>query len=107
MNNAKGDKAMKQANITKRTSINERVERVTTEYRLPAHWAGYLVNGDPTGYDDDELERIEQWEHDHPDEYCVAIDDEVDFCVEGDDDELACERCIYLFEKLEDYSYEG
>ena len=107
MNNAKGDKAMKQTSKANRTPINERVERVTNEYRLPAHWASYFVNGDATGFDDDELERIEQWEHDHPDEYCVAIDDEVDFCQDGDDNELACDRRIYLFEKLEDFGYEG
>ena len=83
--------------------LTETMERVTTEYRLPAHWAAYLVNGDATGYDTDELERIEDWEHEHSEEYCVAIDNEVDFCVEGDDDELACDRCLYVFEKTQPF----
>lgn len=31
------------------------------EYVLPAHYAGYLINGDRDGYEDDELEAIENW----------------------------------------------
>tara|TARA_R110000782_G_scaffold122456_2_gene213775 strand:+ start:506 stop:790 length:285 start_codon:yes stop_codon:yes gene_type:complete len=84
-------------------ALSETMERVTNEYRLPAHWAAYLVNGDATGYEPDELERIEDWEHEHQDEYCVAIDDEIDFCVEGDDDELACKRRLYVFEKTQPF----
>tara|TARA_R110002126_G_scaffold15170_1_gene62430 strand:- start:237 stop:521 length:285 start_codon:yes stop_codon:yes gene_type:complete len=84
-------------------AISESIELVTNEYRLPTHWAGYFVNGDATGYESDELERIEQWEREHPEEYCVAVDDEADFCVEGDDDELACERCLYVFEKTQPF----
>jgi hypothetical protein len=83
--------------------LGGRLRRVTTEYRLPAHWAAYLVNGDATGYDADELERIEDWEHEHSEEYCVAIDDEIDFCVEGDDNELACDRRLYVFEKTQPF----
>jgi hypothetical protein len=83
--------------------LTETIERVITEYLLPAHWGNYFVNGDATGFEDDELERIEQWEHDHPDEYCIAIDDEIDFCQSGDDDELACDRRVYLFEKTQPF----
>jgi hypothetical protein len=83
--------------------LTETIERVTTEYLLPAHWGNYFVNGDATGFEDDELERIEQWEHDHPDEYCIAIDDEIDYCQSGDDDELACDRRVYLFEKTQPF----
>jgi hypothetical protein len=31
------------------------------EMRVPEHWLCYLINGDFSGYDDDELDAIQEW----------------------------------------------
>lgn len=44
------------------------------EYTLPAHYAGYLINGDLTGYTDEEIEQIQQWEKGKG--YCAGTTEE-------------------------------
>jgi hypothetical protein len=30
-------------------------------YTLPGNWAAYLINGDESGYDEGEIDLIDQW----------------------------------------------
>lgn len=75
----------------------------TVEYLLPTHWACYFINGDLTGYEDDEIAEIEAWETDHLGEWCVSVEiEDADITRTGDDQDhgqnLLCERCTYVFE---------
>jgi hypothetical protein len=33
----------------------------TLEFTLPSFWAAYLINDDPSGMDDKEIEAVDQW----------------------------------------------
>ena len=33
----------------------------TLEFTLPSFWAPYLINDDPSGMDDKEIEAVDQW----------------------------------------------
>lgn len=44
---------------------------ITLEYILPTWCLGYLINGDATGLDDDELQTLQDWEKDKG--FCVGI----------------------------------
>ena len=33
----------------------------TLEFTLPSFWAVYLINDDPTGMEDDEIEAVDEW----------------------------------------------
>jgi len=44
------------------------------EYILPAHFASYLINGDASGYTDEELTQVQQWEKGKG--YCVGTTDD-------------------------------
>jgi hypothetical protein len=53
----------------------------TIEARLPSHWASLIVNGDESGYEEDEMEEIadtlrslDVWAH-----RCVEVGDEAEF----------------------------
>jgi len=46
-------------------------------FDLPAHWAAYFINVDPTGYSGDEIAMIETWIDDqlggYPMTYCIGV----------------------------------
>lgn len=75
----------------------------TTTYKLPTHWAAYFINGDATGYDDEELQAINDWQADHPDESCLDVANDAAFMFDSlDDCELGCERATFTFTTHED-----
>ena len=51
------------------------------EWRLPAHWAGALINDDWTGYDGEEAEQIQHvlYHSGLSKHSCLSMDDEADF----------------------------
>ena len=78
----------------------------TLKLTLPQYWAPALINGDFTGYDDDELEQIEEFTKSMVDEHgscrCVDYDDEsADFSRWHDAiayGVLACDVMTYTFD---------
>lgn len=48
-----------------------------TAYKLPAHWASALINGDASGLSDDQA--LAQWLDDVKPGYCVSCDGEPEF----------------------------
>lgn len=51
----------------------------TTTYKLPAHWASVLINGDASGLSDDEDQALAQWLNDVKPGYCLDCNDEPEF----------------------------
>lgn len=70
----------------------------TTTYTLPAHWASYLVNGDPMAYSDQELADILDWlGHEKPGD-CTAVSPEHWFAKTNDATWQAGDVATYTFE---------
>lgn len=46
----------------------------TFTFRLPAHWASALINGDFSGYYDGEESQIDRWLDDHADALGPCLD---------------------------------
>lgn len=71
----------------------------TEEFLLPAHWAPYLINGDASGYTDDELADIDEWCAACAPGPCLDADVEnAELSRQGDDGGLMGERCVYTFQ---------
>jgi hypothetical protein len=70
----------------------------TEEFLLPAHWAPYLINGDASGYTDDELADIDEWCTACAPGPCLGVADDVEFCWRGDDSTLGADRAVYTFQ---------
>lgn len=51
----------------------------TRTYTLPAHWAVYFVNGDASGYEDDEIEAIDAFTESENLGFCVDVAEDTDF----------------------------
>lgn len=79
---------------------------MTFEYfTLPTHWATALVNGDLTGFDDDDLKHIEEFTEDMVHQYgkcwCVDVGEDVNFIRHHDASVygvLACDCSTYTFD---------
>lgn len=75
---------------------------------LPAHWASYLINNDPSSfalYDDGdaELERIDQWCAENSG-YCLDVSEDVSFMPFGSLDcpgELLGDYATYTFQVID------
>lgn len=72
-------------------------------YRLPAHWASTLVNGDSTGNTDEDDDAIDGWYADHPHlGCCLSCDGEPEFRKYHDaPGVLACDVLEFSFPVLE------
>lgn len=70
----------------------------TEEFLLPAHWAPYLINGDASGYTDDELADIDEWCTACAPGPCIDVGNTVEFCWRGDDSTLGADRVVYTFQ---------
>lgn len=55
---------------------NVGVDMEIEEYTLPAYWASYLINGDASGLEDGEQERIDAWLKAHGNPWCLGCSDE-------------------------------
>jgi hypothetical protein len=70
----------KQQQITRDTRIvryhNRHAQRIlTVEAKAPSAWACYLINGDSSGLDTDEIETIERWMSLYGYGACVGAED--------------------------------
>lgn len=70
-----------------------------TIYRLPAHWASALINGDTSGMTDDEEREMDQWLDSASPGWCVACSDETFFSRTTDAGTLAGDCLEFTFQK--------
>lgn len=78
----------------------------TATFTLPAHWAGYLINGDATSFSlyddgDQELAYIDQWVKMNDLGFCLDCSEYPEFATSCDADTLAGDTLEYEFEVLE------
>lgn len=74
-------------------------EIVTATYLLPEHWACYFINDDRTGYTDEELAEITQWERDVDPGWCLDVCANSEFTLRGDDGNLGADRANFTFQR--------
>lgn len=72
----------------------------TESYILPAHWASYLINGDASGYTDEEAMEIEDFCNDLGP--CIDVTDEEEFRWVNDANNLGGSVATFHFQVLED-----
>jgi hypothetical protein len=78
----------------------------TQTFTLPAHWASYLINGDASGYTDEELHEIDEWMTTNSPGYGLDVGD-VEFTWSGDDGWLGADRAEYTFQIIEELVSDG
>lgn len=71
---------------------------VTEDYTLPAHWAGYLINGDATGLSDEEQAECDAWLARERPGYCVGENGEPEFARANDANSLGCDVVVFTFQ---------
>lgn len=71
----------------------------TVTYKLPAHWASTLINGDSTGNEPHDDEAIEQFFNKHPDAgHCLSCSEEPEFTRWHDGGNTLLTNCLdYTF----------
>jgi len=71
-----------------------------TNYTLPAHWAGALINGDYSGLSDEEQYELESWSTSGNWGYCVGVEGEPEFTPWHDarPEVLPCDCLTYTFQ---------
>lgn len=68
-------------------------------YTLPAYWAPALINGDYSGYEDDEIAEIQEFERAHG--YCVGCSEETEeFSWRNDANKLGGSTKEFYFQKV-------
>ena len=67
------------------------------KHTLPAHWASYIVNGDPSGLDDYDIEECERYLHELENPLILSSeeDNEPFFAFRNDANTLGCDCLIY------------
>jgi hypothetical protein len=78
----------------------------TETFLLPTHWACYLINGDASGYTDEEETEIVQWLVCNAPGPCIDCSD-MGFLWRGDDSTLGCDRSEYVFQVIEPVLADG
>jgi hypothetical protein len=85
------------------------MKHLFTTYELPQHWASALINGDDSGLDEDDIERLNEFERDMVKEYgkcwCVDVEEEGYFKTYHDARKygvLACNVAIFTFDTSPD-----
>ena len=77
-------------------------ETIFEEYILPAHLACYLVNGDASGYSDEEIEEIDKFVDEKSLGFCTGVDSEdTYFSPFNDMNNMGNDVCKFTFVKLE------
>lgn len=71
-----------------------------TQFMLPFHWAPYFLYGDASGYTEDELNEMDEWDILHAPGPCVAVG-EPGLTLTGADGTMLCERAEFTFQVLE------
>lgn len=67
------------------------------EYRLPAYWAGALINSDYSGLEENEIDELNDFLETIPNEYCVSASSEQYFAHNNDGSPMACDCLDYVF----------
>ena len=78
----------------------------TVQYTLPSHWAVALINGDITGYEESEIDQIDEFEQYLSEKYlsgayCVDVEEDNWFTSQHDATEfgvLACDVSVFTFD---------
>lgn len=78
----------------------------TEDFLLPVYWASYLINGDASGYEDDEFEAIERWCTVNAPGPCLDVG-EASFCWRGDDSTQGADRAVFTFQVVEPVMVDG
>lgn len=68
-------------------------------YTAPSCWASYLINGDASGLDDEDIAKCDAWLESLPSQWCVSCE-ELGFCHFHDAREFApcaADCAIYTF----------
>jgi hypothetical protein len=71
----------------------------TTEYLLPSHWASYLINGDASGLEDEEIKEIDSWYESEGVRSCVGVEED-GFHWGNDASSLGGDCSVYTFMEL-------
>ena len=75
------------------------------ELLLPNFWATALAYGDLSGLEDQDIEKVIEWENDHKGWYCITTNDDSSFCKYHDAKHygiLACECSTFTFMVVEE-----
>jgi hypothetical protein len=78
----------------------------TETFLLPTHWASYLINGDPSSFNDEEWREVRRWERDNAPGPCIDCAD-MGFLWRGDDSTLGCDRSEFVFQVIEPVLADG
>jgi hypothetical protein len=70
------------------------------EYVLPSHWAGYLINGDASGYSDEEITEIDKFVTDNELGFCTGVSDDSWFAHKNDANSLGADVSTFTFAKV-------
>jgi hypothetical protein len=77
-----------------------------TSFLLPIHWAPYFLYADATGYSDEELNEMDEWDIMHAPGPCVAVG-EPGLTLQGADGPLLAERAEFTFQTIEELVSDG
>ena len=72
----------------------------TTQYTLPAHWAGPLINGDSSGMTDEDEAELFEWLNSARPGVCVGVGGEPEFRPFNDAGTLACDCLDFDFQEF-------
>jgi hypothetical protein len=72
-------------------------EMNSAEFVLPATWAGYLINGDATGYSDEEIKEIDDFCDSHELGFCTGVSDDTWFAHKNDANSLGSDVATFTF----------
>lgn len=77
-----------------------------TQFMLPFHWAPYFLYGEASGYTEDELNEMDEWDILHAPGPCVDVG-EGEFTAWGHDGWLGAERADFTFQVIEPVYVDG
>lgn len=72
-------------------------EMESEEYTLPAYWAGYLINGDATGYSDEEIQEIDDFLAKRSLGFCTGVSDDTWFAHRNDANSMGSDVAKFTF----------
>lgn len=67
-------------------------------YNLPAYWASYLINGDSTGLEEEEIKEVDAFLERNGLGCCIDVDNEQEFSWANDANQLGGAVADFTFE---------